>query len=180
MPVNRYCYFPPVYPLAHFLNNAPPPQGCWCCQIKGKTLYQRIQRTVEKLIKTQHCLTWMFLEGREAGRLAIGMLLYEQIRGNLKAKWQSCWQCHLVLSNSIHCLERGCRLMSFSWIYFLRPLYCYCPTTFHEFGITTASLTPDKEPNKSDLLSVSSLLIFRFFYDLFLNLHVEKYDPERT
>lgn len=160
MPLNRYCYFHHAYPLAHFLNN--PLQGCWC-QKKGKTLCSNDGwKAVPLLIKTQHCLTRIFWKGRGASSLEVGMFLCEQVLRNLKSTWQSCWQCYLVLSNSVHCLKHGCRLMFFSLIHFLKLPYCYYPTTFHEFGITIPSLTPDKEPNKSELLSVSSQLIFRF------------------
>lgn len=154
MPVNRYCYFLHAYPLAHFLNHPRPPTArLLVLSDKRKNIVPTPSKDCWKADKEPTLLNLNFLAGRGAGRLAVGMLLCEQIHGNLKTRRQGCWQCHLVLSNSVHCLECGCRLMSFSWIRFLKPLYCYCPTTFHEFGITTASLTPDKEPNKSDLLS---------------------------
>lgn len=93
------------------------------------------------------------------------MLLHEQVHGDLSTTLQSWWQCHLESSDHIHCLKHGCRLISSSQIHFPEPPHGYWPISFHEFGTTIASLTPDKDPNKSEHFSANSLFLMCLLFD---------------
>lgn len=107
---------------------------------------------------TGHCLTWFFwLAGSRHAPLWAGPWESKHNIAELLAR-SRCIIAYTVY-DSIYCLKCGCMIISFSWIHFLKTLYCCCPISFHEFGQPLqASLTPDKNPDKSELLSVSSLL----------------------